>query len=247
MRTYCISDIHGMYDEFCDLLELISFSPGEDRLFLLGDYIDRGPKSKQVVQKVRELVERQQAVAIRGNHDEMFLEFLDEEDPKKIDRFLRNGGKATIKSCLGKDWFAQEADEDFLEKTRRALTERFPEDIAFIRQLPYFHETDTQIFVHAGINPACDDWKETPSSEMIWIRDAFYHQPTRQSRTVIFGHTTCDTLHEKPEVWFGEGKIGIDGGCTFGCQLNCLEILPDGYQVHFVPTRNKEHLEDKQA
>ncbi|USG66753.1 serine/threonine protein phosphatase [Brevibacillus ruminantium] len=244
MRVLAISDIHGMYDEFCELLAFISFSPDTDRLILLGDYIDRGPKSKEVVQKVKQLVTQYNAVAIRGNHDEMFLDFLLQSDQEKTDRYLRNGGRATIEAYCGQDWFSEGITDESIQRAKGYIREHYAEDISFLQQLPYYYETETHIFVHAGVNPAYENWKDTPPYEMIWIRDPFYHHPTREKRTVVFGHTTCSTLHEKPEIWFGEGKIGIDGGCTFGSQLNCLEILPDGYQVYAVQTKNKPALSD---
>ncbi|CAM5782521.1 MULTISPECIES: metallophosphoesterase family protein [Brevibacillus] len=246
MRTFVISDIHGMYDEFCEMLEQISFDADSDKLILLGDYIDRGCKSKEVVQRVKALTEQQQAIAIKGNHDEMFLEFLYSGEPQKTERYLRNGGKATLESFCGTDWFQNEVSDQKLQSAREHILQHYAEEVAFLQQLPYYYETKEHIFVHAGINPAYEDWRETPPYEMIWIRDAFYHQPVKEARTVVFGHTTCSTLHEKPDVWFGERKIGIDGACVYGSQLNCLEIKPDGYAVHVVRTKNPPNLAEKQ-
>ncbi|WP_308860235.1 hypothetical protein [Paenibacillus radicibacter] len=100
--------------------------------------------------------------------------------------------------------------------------------------MPYYHEDDNNIFVHAGINPFYADWRKQSEDDFIWIRDIFIKCKTSLDKKVVFGHTPTIKIHDKEEIWFGEDKIGIDGGCCFGLQLNLLEISNEGYKTYFV-------------
>lgn len=223
-RILAVSDIHGLYDEFCALLDLAGYRPEEDRLVLLGDYVDRGPRSREVVEMVREL-SRRGAVVLRGNHDDMFVNWLLEGD----DAFWRSGGRTTVESYLAGVWDGRDR-----EAARRLILERHSEHVEFLRSLPYFYETEQHIFVHAGINPLYEDWKQTPLREMLWIRETFYNRPVRTGKVVVFGHTPCVFFHGRPDVWFGGDKIGVDGGAAFGHQLNGLAVTGAGYETYAV-------------
>lgn len=228
-RILAISDIHGKYEEFLELLEKVEYVKEQDQLVLLGDYTDRGAHSKQVVEKVIDLVANG-AIALRGNHDQMLLDWL---DTGEADRFIRNGGLMTVKSYCGTNY-----ELEHLEEARTVFLNEFAAHIDFMRNLPYYHETEEHIFIHAGINPAYEDWKETPVHEMVWIRDVFFNFPTNiGNKKIVFGHTPTIKLHESKEIWFTEDKIGIDGGCVYGHQLNCLEISLLGYKTYSVPSK----------
>lgn len=232
-KTYVISDIHGCYDEFEQLLASIPYMPGIDRLIFLGDYVDRGPRSKDVLEKMVHLCSDEHAVAIRGNHDEMFLDFINGEDPSV---FLYNGGLHTILSYCGSNWFNEIDFLDGLSKAREYILKHFRSHVAFLRSLPLYYETKDHIFVHAGINPFYNNWKMQPFDDFIWIRDPFILNPTRVKKTVVFGHTPTIDIHGSGDIWFGGDKIGIDGGCVFGGQLNCLEISVISYKTYSVPS-----------
>lgn len=103
-RILAISDIHGCYHELEQLLQLNHYNPKEDQLILLGDYIDRGPEPKRTVAYIMKLVE-EGAIALRGNHDQMFLECIFSNNPDKERRYLINGGMDTIESYVGEDFF----------------------------------------------------------------------------------------------------------------------------------------------
>ncbi len=214
-RTLAISDIHGCLDEFKSLLKKVNYIQN-DQLILLGDYMDRGSNSLGVLQLVMKLVKENKAIAIRGNHDQMFLDWLSSpEDEKKYNFLYRNGGKETIESFVG-DLSSIEAAEK--------IKKEYLEEVVFLETLPYYHETDTHIFIHAGINPTHTDWKETSNHEMIWIREPFYDFDHPHEKTVVFGHTPCKNLHEKHDICYRNKRIGIDGGCVYGGQLNCFIV-----------------------
>ena len=104
-RLLVISDIHGCYDEFYDLLAQVNYNTTTDQLILLGDYVNRGKESLKVVQYVFELVQ-QGAIALKGNHDEWFVKYL-KSKTNDFNRFTSDkvGGYSTLQSFLQKNDF----------------------------------------------------------------------------------------------------------------------------------------------
>ncbi|ALS22103.1 metallophosphoesterase [Paenibacillus naphthalenovorans] len=236
-RKLVISDIHGCYEEFNELLALVKYNPSEDRLILLGDYIDRGLKSKEVVEQVKALHEEWGVITLKGNHDQMFLDSLDNQDDST---FLYNGGLDTINSYCGVNWFEDGFTMNRFQEAKQFIQKHYGHHIDFLKSLSYYHEDDEYIYVHAGLNPLYENWKEQPKDNFLWTRDVFLNNPTLVDKTVIFGHTPTINMQETEDIWFTGDKIGIDGGCCFGLQLNCLEINDeDGYKQYYVESKNK--------
>jgi len=231
-RTLMISDIHGCLEPFERLLEEIRYDPGRDRLVLLGDYVDRGPRSRDVVDKVMDLVERHGAVALRGNHDQRLVDLIRTNDSYVRSKFMEHGGKRTIFSyCgLGRD----EMNGDTLSEAISYIERNYGHHIDFLGKLPLYYEDDRHICVHAGLNPAYPNWKEQPARDFMYIKKDFFRSRTKVDRTVVFGHTRAEEIHGAPEVWFQEDKIAIDGGCAYGAQLNCLIYEEGAYSTHAI-------------
>ncbi|KRE99883.1 hypothetical protein ASG89_27565 [Paenibacillus sp. Soil766] len=230
-RLLVVSDIHGCADEFKELLDKVKFNPEEDQLILLGDYVDRGPASRETVEHVMLLVREKGAIALKGNHDQRFLEVMNGTDDLTEMKFFEHGGIQTFQSFSGV--------RDFdLKTAKERIRANCSEHLAFLRELPLYYENDTHIFVHAGLNPAYVDWKTQPERDFIWIRAPFVQQKTVVKKIVVFGHTTTKDIHGKAEVWFDTDKIGIDGGCAYGLQLNLLEIKgKNQYRTYSVPSK----------
>nr|BCJ78213.1 hypothetical protein [Niallia circulans] len=215
-RTLVISDIHGEIDKLNKLLELAGYDPQRDQLILLGDYVDRGPDSRRVVEKVMEL-HRDGAIVLKGNHDYMMVKAF-ERDPVFIDRWFRNGARATLSS-----YGHAGAETEVPTPETMEPTELLKEHLSFLDGLQTYHESEDTIFVHAGVHPETK-LAETDPYVLMWIRDEF-HKGYRGAKTVIFGHTITKNLHGKPEVYYGENNIiGIDGGAVYGGFLHCLEL-----------------------
>ncbi|CAD2074688.1 metallophosphoesterase family protein [Phocicoccus pinnipedialis] len=213
-RTLVISDIHGELNLFNELLEKVNYDKDKDQLILLGDYIDRGPYSKQVIERVRSLRE-DGAITLIGNHEVMLLETVEGNEYGR-ERYRKNGGLQTVQSY----------DNSIIDFRLPDVPE-FYDHVEFIRSLDLYYETDEYIFVHAGVVPG-KTLEESTRDELVWIRDKFFNEYTG-NKTVIFGHTPTSRIRgEKDNApYFGENNIiGIDGGAVFGQQLNCL-ILPD--------------------
>ncbi|ULO10293.1 serine/threonine protein phosphatase [Paenibacillus sp. 19GGS1-52] len=239
MRTLVISDIHGSYQEFNALLNKVNYGSSEDQLILLGDYVDRGPNSKAIVEQVKNLHEECGVVVLKGNHDKMACDALLNEDDKLDTHWLNNGGFHTLLSYI--DMESDFSMDDFgwndYMRMKEFIRHEYKHHLDFLSSLPLYYETEEHIFVHAGINPTAEDWKDQNAYDFIWIRQPFYRNPvTATNKIVVFGHTSTVDLHNSEEIWFSPhgDKIGIDGGCAYGQRLNCLEICDGEYRTHFV-------------
>lgn len=148
-RNLMISDIHGHLNAFEQLLAKVDYQPAHDQLILLGDYIDRGPASKETIEFVMDL-QANGAIVLRGNHDDWFLQWL--QDPSQVSpNFLLNGGMETIQSYLhelGDDFSIQKQTE-----WATSIRENHPTHINFLNDLPLYYEHEAFICVHAGIDP----------------------------------------------------------------------------------------------
>lgn len=91
-RIIVISDIHGCIEPFDRLLAKVQYSPDQDQLIQLGDYVDKGPDSKKVVERVMQLVQNDKIIALRGNHDQRLVDFIRGNDPQVHAKFAQHGG-----------------------------------------------------------------------------------------------------------------------------------------------------------
>ncbi|TXK84501.1 metallophosphoesterase family protein [Paenibacillus sp. N3.4] len=231
-RTLAISDIHGCVEQLNHLLDVIAYNNDQDTLLLLGDYVDRGPASRETVEMVMYLVKEKGAIALKGNHDQRFIDILGDADPHMEMKFLEHGGIQTMRSYV-------ESDQLDLKKAKELLRREYKYHIEFLDNLPLYYEDENHIYTHAGLNPTYRDWKSQPKRDFLWIREPFVQHPTVVTKTVVFGHTRTMDIQGHADVWFGGDKIGIDGGCPYGLQLNCLEIKEGNeYRTYAVPSTN---------
>ena len=203
-RIFAIGDIHGCYDRLKKLMAKIPIDFSHDTLVFIGDYIDRGPHSVEVVDYLIRLQSRiPQVVFIKGNHEDMLDKFISGADRYT---YLLNGGQQTLDSYL----------------TKPAQSDSFPippDHMAFFKSLRLFYETDKFIFVHAGLRPRVP-LESQKTEDLLWIRDKFITTRYDFGKRVIFGHTPL----KKPLV--EPNKIGIDTGAVYGNALTCVQ-LPD--------------------
>lgn len=197
MRVYAIGDVHGRYDCLCAMHELIGRDldarPASDwRIIHLGDYVDRGPQSAEVVDLLaRRTGADSRILALKGNHDQSFVDFLGGAGPFYL--FMNFGGVETARSYGVEADFSSEAG---LELTRRRLAEAVPEDHrSFLAALPLSVSFGDFFFCHAGIEPQVALDRQDPET-LIWIRDAFLRWPKLHSKVIVHGHTPVP----EPEV-----------------------------------------------
>lgn len=203
-KTFVIGDIHGCHQALSELWKKISPIAEEDTVVFLGDYIDRGPDSRQVVDAILAIKKRlPRVITLMGNHEQMLLTFLGgkEETP-----FLEVGGAETLAS------YGIAADQMTVHELPSA-------HLDFFRNLIPFWQNQEAIYVHAGLMPG-RPLALQPKSWLLWAREEFLASDFNFGKPVVFGHTPFP----KPRI--DQHRIGIDTGAVYGGDLTCL-ILPD--------------------
>ncbi len=216
-RIYAIGDIHGCLDQLTRLHEAIAEDllarPVPDALLLhIGDYIDRGPDSAQVIAHLRgpELVPVTRLVNLIGNHEDMLLAALAAEDDALAVHWLQNGGRETLAS-----WCVPH------KLPRAAWAERLPAaDIGFLRALALSHSEGPYFFAHAGIRPGVPLDQQDPH-DLMWIREPFLSFKGDLGAVVVHGHTPGRAPVVRPN------RIGIDTGAVYGGELTCAVLEAD--------------------
>jgi serine/threonine protein phosphatase 1 len=202
---YAIGDIHGCLESLERLMDKINPDLERDRLLFVGDYIDRGSQSREVVDYVIRLKNQAppgQVICLKGNHEAMFLDFL-AGGPAEM--FILNGGRATVEAYWGDAWVARDG---------LALP---PDHAQFFQDLELYYETPKYIFVHGGLKPGVP-LDEQVEDDLLWIRGEFITSQEDFGRRVIFGHTPFKQPLLMPN------KIGIDTGAVYGNFLTALKL-----------------------
>lgn len=196
-RLLAVGDIHGCLKELRQLMVQVAPTEG-DRVVFLGDYIDRGPDSRGVIEYLLDFRRHfPRTIFLRGNHEAMFLDFLAERDQLS---FLLNGGQSTLLSY------------------QDAAGIRIPrEHLEFIEGLSLYYEEGQFIFVHAGLRPGLPPAAQV-EQDLLWIRREFLDSNYDWGKTVVFGHT--------PQLrpLLAPGRIGLDTGAVFGRMLSCCDV-----------------------
>ncbi|TWT12984.1 metallophosphoesterase family protein [Reyranella sp. CPCC 100927] len=224
-RVYAIGDIHGRLDLLQALHEQIAADcrarphEGSDTIVYLGDYVDRGPSSREVIDCLLDApLPGFAAIHLMGNHEEAMLRFLD--DVEAGPAWVSFGGEATLLSygvrrtpnTLGRQRF---------EDMRRQFAAKIPErHVGFLRGLRLSYESGDYFFAHAGVRPGVAISAQQPQ-DLLWIRNAFLSSDVDHGKVVVHGHTPTDA----PEI--RHNRIGIDT-CAFASGvLTCLVLEGD--------------------
>lgn len=219
-RVYAIGDVHGCLPQLDGLLSMIGEDEAErgsaqTTIVMLGDLVDRGPASAQVIERLITLKkEAPQTRFLKGNHEEVFLHAI-EGDEQALRMFCRIGGRETILSygvtpAEYERLDYQELAEQLgavVPEAHRAFLDAF-EDVVVIGDYA---------FVHAGIRPNVE-LSLQKTSDLRWIRGAFLDYSGRHEKMIVHGHTIT------PEVERRAGRIGIDTGAYAGGPLTALGI-----------------------
>lgn len=199
-RLLAISDIHGCYETFQVLVINRLNLQKSDRLFLLGDYIDRGEKSREVIDLILDLISKGYDITpLAGNHEWMLTETMKNSEMQPL--WYMNSGILTIKS-----FNINEISE---------IEKRYSD---FFLGLRYYETAGKFIFVHAGFN----DNSEDPFSDihsMIWEPRQAYGHPLLSNKIIIHGHRPKTTEHVKRLINSGSTVIPIDTGCVYDKEL----------------------------
>lgn len=241
-RTFAFGDIHGDLEALKRILLRLPKLDEKDTIVFVGDYLDRGPQSAQVIEYIRnQLPKATQAkvVPLRGNHEDGWLRVATGGWPEFVIP-AQNGCLATLRSFTGSLYF--EGDLPTKEEYQSMLLASFfPEGvIAWMGSLPHFYEDEHAIYIHAGLVKGAgkdkDRWlhpsEVVEKSILLWVRTMDFFQNYRGKR-VVCGHTSTDHLPpelssftpEDPlDMWAGEAVLVIDTGCGKGGFLTAVEL-----------------------
>lgn len=207
LMYYIIGDIHGSLEKLEKLYRKVSARIREtDIVIFLGDYIDRGGHSFEVVEFLRS-VAGENIFFLKGNHEAMLFDYIAGTVDHSL--YVYNGGDATISSY----------------KKNTGTFTLAEEHRSFFDGLILYYEGEDFIAVHAGLRPSVGDLANQTEHDLLWIREKFYRSDYRWEKTVIFGHTPTFYIHGGMGVVYDDEKrniIGIDTGAVYGGKLTCL-------------------------
>ncbi|HEY9078731.1 metallophosphoesterase [Magnetovibrio sp.] len=221
-RVYAIGDIHGRLDLLNRLLDIISEdaadAPQRKVLVTLGDYVDRGPDSAGVIERLSNLhwnapFDKFELRFLKGNHELLMEHFLEGRDDGRM--WLGCGGEQTLKS-YGANWTARDAAARVPERHRR-----------FIAQLSLMHREGDYAFAHAGVRPGVD-LEHQRAEDILWIRARFLNATRNFGAVVVHGHTPVDV----PDVL--DNRIAIDTRAWASGTLTALVL--EGKERRFLST-----------
>jgi serine/threonine protein phosphatase 1 len=233
LAVYAVGDIHGRLDLLEDLLRRIETDaerhPGDSEraLIFLGDYIDRGPSSRGVVDRLLEdPLPGISTVRLMGNHEEALLSFIDGASDG-LD-WLTFGGLETLLSYGVPLRTIPSTGQQVIE-LRQALTEAIPRShLDFFRRCTFRHSVGDYVFVHAGVRPGIPLERQTPT-DLMWIRDDFLRaRIPMPERVIVHGHTIVDLPQDRSH------RINLDTGAFVSGRLTCVALR--GEERRFIST-----------
>ncbi|MDH4386696.1 MAG: metallophosphoesterase family protein [Caulobacter sp.] len=232
-RIFAIGDIHGCDDLLSALLTEITSATAADAkgplLIFLGDYVDRGPDSRNVIERLNSLAARGiSARFLCGNHEEVLLRFL--ERPESAGDWLEFGGRSTLLS------YGVHPPDDVLhsqawQDVRMALLTALPDShLRFLRSLEDSIDLGDFLFVHAGVDPS-RPLEQQKSHDLRWMREPFLSDPRQLTRMIVHGHSPTLKPH------FDRRRIGIDTWAYHSGILTAVELF--GTRVRFLQARRQ--------
>ncbi|GLK82505.1 metallophosphoesterase family protein [Ancylobacter defluvii] len=227
MRVYAFGDIHGRLDLLERLLEAVerdAAGHADVRLVFLGDYVDRGPDSRAVIERLAVLKAARGAICLTGNHEAMMRAALDGSGP--LERWLDNGGAAALASygVRAEDFDGRDREAEL----RRAAQAAIPAGhAAFLAALEVSASFGGYFFCHAGVRPSVALERQT-DEDLIWIRRAFLNSTADFGKRVVHGHTPVERVDIRPN------RIDVDTGAYKTGRLSCVAL--EGADVRVLQT-----------
>jgi calcineurin-like phosphoesterase family protein len=216
MATYVIGDVHARLKLVDQLIRDVPWDVTRDKIVMLGDLIDRGDDAPGVIDRVMDLVRvNPNIVVLRGNHEQMLLDCLDFGDLQWL--IPDNGGLATL-SAYGLE----------LEDIHNIEDIRIPDNhVRFLRDLPYFHEDEQAIYVHAGLVPGINPCDTEPDL-LMWTRDLGFYK-RYEGKLCFFGHTPTQYLprdgrRRRFGIYIQGSCVGIDTSGESDSPLSCIQV-----------------------
>jgi serine/threonine protein phosphatase 1 len=223
-RLYVIGDIHGrldLLDRMAVAIERDIADHGSNALTItLGDYVDRGPASRSVLDRLICNPFPTPHVALKGNHEQLFEAFL--SNPSIADHWRRLGGLETLHSygVPVKDIMIGRNYEEASARLRAILP---PSHVRFLQSLRTSFSHGRYFLCHAGVRPGVPLERQS-DQDLMWIRDEFLNSAMDFGKIVVHGHTPT----EEPQVW--PNRINIDTGAFTTGRLTCVILDEQGHR-----------------
>ena len=226
MRTFVVGDIHGRCAQLLNILDMLPRDPKSDTLVFLGDLIDRGADAPGCVDHVMKLCNDnpERVICLRGNHEQMLMDFIDGEQSIWLTPIV--GGERTYEQYTGQSPWG-DSDQDF-ENMRLKLEQSVPaEHLQFMRSLPFYHEDEHAIYVHAGLDEGKHP-SESSETSLLWMRDMDFYKNYR-GKPCVFGHTPTPLLPLRGRlgrhgIYISHSAVGLDTGYNHQSPLSCLSL-----------------------
>ena len=194
MRTIVIGDIHGCYYTLIRLLEKLEIQK-DNQIIFLGDYVDRGKNSYEVIEGLQEIQKQYNCICLLGNHEAMMIDAI---ETKECSLWKQSGGDKTLKSY---------------QKNGALRTKH----LNWLKGLPVIYETRKNLFSHAGFPKTIT--LENTFEDMVWGGNCVLDKSEPNEKIAIFGHYPNDRVFKTLN-----GNIGIDTGCVYGGKLTALVL-----------------------
>lgn len=234
-----LSDPHGRYQELKEILTY--WNPQEQTLVLLGDIVDRGPSSLECLRLIMQLQEKGNVITVDGNHEQLLCEWLEMKGNESF--YYLEVFNNTIQS------FFPDVSNVLQKYTKQRLANvlrtMYQAELSFIKNMLTYYETVQLLFVHGGYNLE-PNWKVDAERDCKWIRQPFISGENKTGKTIIFGHTPTENMHDTQsnDIWISpcKTKIGIDGSCVYGGQLNAIVISHSGKLIDTFSVKKKGYI-----
>jgi len=218
-RVYAVGDIHGRIDLLDELIAMLQADNAnrdhaDTLLIFLGDLIDRGAASREVVTRVRTGIDWAKTITLMGNHEAVMLNILDGQT-EMLDQWLRFGGIETLKSWGVPGRLVEEGTrQDLLNALREAVT---PEERAWLGRMRTSLRVGDYYFVHAGVRPAIPLDKQI-DDDRLWIREEFLDSRKKHGAMIVHGHSISHDVEQRPN------RIGLDTGAYITGKLTAIGL-----------------------
>ncbi len=223
IRIYAIGDVHGCNFILQNLLDLIDehltrFPSRRPILVFLGDYVDRGPGSRQAIDQMISLQAQREAIFLKGNHESYMLAFL--KQPAILSKWIQFGALDTLRSYgLNPGNHSDPEEQESLSVSLRLVLDKTGH-LEFLDRLQTSFVCEDFFFVHAGVRPGIP-LDQQNEDDLLWIREDFLQYGGDFGKIVVHGHTPVP----QPEVC--ANRINIDTGAYATGRLTCLVIERD--------------------
>ena len=224
MKLIAIGDIHGQFDNLIKLTDILLKDYSDHKIVFLGDYVDKGNKSAEVLDYLISLKNNHgnKIKFLAGNHEVMFLSAITNFEHPNTSKWIKGGGGLETLESYGWDRF------DPFNLSMIPIKHK-----QFLEDLDLLHETKNAIFVHAGLNPNKKLSEQSPK-DLLWIREKFNNSKKQWNKTIIHGHTP---QYKKFPVISKYNRINLDMGAGTRGDIGAIIINKD--ELKFIVSSKK--------